>query len=77
MKVYPPSYYRAPYNGQPSERDYEEIPVVESVYFGSNDYGDPDVDSEKVSLYKDPETGIVVADVFAYEAWLKRITSTQ
>jgi hypothetical protein len=74
-RVYPESYYSDPYNGQPSKREYERVDVLESAYFeANNDYGVPGLDTEKRTLWMDPENGIVVANVERYEAWLERLS---
>jgi len=56
------------YMSHPSEREYEEIGsfTVER----RQDYGSG-YDKETTTVYLDPITGLLVADVAAYEKWVR------
>lgn len=54
-----------------SERRYYEHEVVTSAYIDTDDWGDKYLDTEGTTFYEDEATGILVGDVFKFEATLR------
>ncbi len=61
--------YTPEYHEILSEREYEQYTVHGT--FVSEDSYDRDY-AASIPLYSDPETGLFVSDIAAYEKWLKR-----
>lgn len=58
------------YEYNESEREYLEVSQVRGTISKDRGYGYPTNETIDVTLYLDPETGLVVYDVAAYEKWI-------